>query len=319
MPRLRTVSPSMKGFSRRRAGSGWVFFDEHGDRITDADEVQRIKSLAIPPAWRTCGSRRTPTGTSRPSGTDDAGRRQYLYHPVWRVKRDKLKFDRVLQAARKLPAARRAIKRDLGLEGMPRERAEAVAVRLLDLGYFRIGSDVYADTNGSYGLTTLEKRHVRRKGTTMVFHFTGKSGIEHSIEIDDPEVIPRPGQPAQAQGRDRAAARLPQGTTLGGPGLLGGEPLPPGDVRGPDRQGLPHLARHRDRGGGARRLRGARRHQARPSSARSRRPSRRSRSTSATPPPSRGTPTSTPASSTSTRTAPRSTRRWCGRSTAPPR
>ena len=73
---------------------------------------------------------------------------------------------------------------------MPLERADAVAVRLLDLGYFRIGSDIYADTNGSFGLTTLEKRHVRRKGTTMVFHFVGKSGVEHSVEIDDPEVIP---------------------------------------------------------------------------------------------------------------------------------
>jgi len=190
MPRLRTVSPSMKGFSRRRAGAGWVFFDQHGARISDAEEVQRIKSLAIPPAWKDVWISPYANGHIQAVGTDDAGRRQYLYHPVWRVKRDKMKFDRVLQAARKLPAARRAIKRDLGLEGMPLERTEAVAVRLLDLGYFRIGSDVYADTNGSYGLTTLEKRHVRRKGTTMVFHFTGKSGIEHSIEIDDPEVIP---------------------------------------------------------------------------------------------------------------------------------
>ena len=190
MPRLRTVSPSTKGYSRRRAGSGWLFFDRDLIRITDADEVQRIKSLAIPPAWRDVWISPYPNGHIQAVGTDDAGRRQYLYHPDWRIKRDKMKFDRVLQAAQKLPAARRAIKRDLGLEGMPLARADAVAVRLLDLGYFRIGSDIYADTNGSFGLTTLEKRHVRRKGTTMVFHFVGKSGIEHSIEIDDPEVIP---------------------------------------------------------------------------------------------------------------------------------
>jgi DNA topoisomerase-1 len=190
MPRLRTVSPSAKGYGRRRSGSGWVFLDRDATRITDADEVQRIKSLAIPPAWRDVWICPYPNGHIQAVGTDDAGRRQYLYHPDWRVKRDKMKFDRVLQAAQKLPAARRAIKRDLGLEGMPLERADAVAVRLLDLGYFRIGSDIYADTNGSFGLTTLEKRHVRRKGTTMVFHFVGKSGIEHSIEIDDPEVIP---------------------------------------------------------------------------------------------------------------------------------
>ncbi len=100
-----------------------------------------------------------------------------------------MKFDRVLQAARKLPAARRAVKRDLGLEGMPLERADAVAVRLLDLGYFRIGSDIYADTNGSFGLTTLEKRHVSKDKDRIVFKFEGKSGIEHSIEIDDPEIL----------------------------------------------------------------------------------------------------------------------------------
>ncbi len=190
VPRLRTVFPDTKGFSRRRAGSGWVFLDKSGARITDADEVQRIKSLAIPPAWQQVWISPYANGHIQAVGTDDAGRRQYLYHREWRVKRDKMKFDRVLVAARKLPAARRAVKRDLGLAGMPLERADAVAVRLLDLGYFRIGSDIYADTNGSFGLTTLEKRHVRRKGTTMVFHFVGKSGIEHSVEIDDPEVIP---------------------------------------------------------------------------------------------------------------------------------
>jgi DNA topoisomerase-1 len=189
MPRLRTVSPSSKGFSRRRAGAGFVYLDKQGGRL-DAEEVERIKSLAIPPAWQDVWISPHANGHIQAVGTDDAGRRQYLYHPDWRVQRDKLKFDRVLQAARKLPAARRAIQRDLGLEGMPLERADAVAVRLLDLGYFRIGSDIYADTNGSFGLTTLEKRHVRRRGTVMVFHFVGKSGIEHSIEIDDPEVLP---------------------------------------------------------------------------------------------------------------------------------
>ena len=189
MPRLRTVSPSTPGFSRRRAGSGWTFLDKTGQRITDPDEIQRIKSLAIPPAWREVWISPFPNGHIQAVGTDDAGRRQYLYHPDWRTKRDKLKFDRVLEAARKLPAARRAVKRDLGLEGMPLERADAVAVRLLDLGYFRIGSDIYADTNGSFGLTTLEKRHVSKNKDRLVFTFVGKSGIEHSIEIDDPEIL----------------------------------------------------------------------------------------------------------------------------------
>jgi DNA topoisomerase-1 len=189
MPQLRTVSPNSKGLTRRRAGAGFVYLDTSGSRITDVDEVERIRSLAIPPAWQDVWISPYPNGHIQAVGTDDAGRRQYLYHPDWRAKRDKMKFDRVLAAARKLPAARRAIKRDLGLEGMPLERADAVAVRLLDLGYFRIGSDIYADTNGSFGLTTLEKRHVSKDKERLVFRFEGKSGIEHRIEIDDPEVL----------------------------------------------------------------------------------------------------------------------------------
>ena len=190
MPRLRTVSPSSKGFTRRRAGAGFVYLDKQGARITDAQVVARIRSLAIPPAWTDVWISPYPNGHIQAVGTDAAGRRQYLYHPVWRVKRDSMKFDRVLRAARRLPAARRAIARDLELEGMPLERANSLAVRLLDLGYFRIGSDIYADTNGSFGLTTLEKRHVRKQRDTLVFRFEGKGGIEHNIEIDDPGVLP---------------------------------------------------------------------------------------------------------------------------------
>ncbi len=189
MPRLRTVSPNTKGLTRRRAGAGFVYLDQSGARITDPEEIQRIKSLAIPPAWKDVWISPYANGHIQAVGTDDAGRRQYLYHPVWREKRDRMKFDRVLSAARKLPAARRKIARDLALEGMPLERANSVAVRLLDLGYFRIGSDIYAETNGSFGLTTLEKRHVRKQRDRLVFRFTGKSGIEHTVEIDDPEVL----------------------------------------------------------------------------------------------------------------------------------
>ncbi|HET7684084.1 MAG TPA: DNA topoisomerase IB [Marmoricola sp.] len=190
MPRLRRVSPSSPGWTRRRAGSGFTYLDEHGTRIGDAAQVQRIRSLAIPPAWRDVWICPVPNGHIQAVGTDDAGRRQYLYHPDWRAKRDKQKFDRVIEAARRLPAARRAICRDLQREGMPLERARAVAVRLLDLGYFRIGSDVYADANGSFGLTTLERRHVSLRDGRLLFRFEGKSGIEHVVEIDDPQVLP---------------------------------------------------------------------------------------------------------------------------------
>lgn len=188
MPRLRTVSPSSPGWTRRRSGRGFTYLDTDGDRLP-ADEVERIKALAIPPAWEDVWICPHPRGHIQAVGTDDAGRRQYLYHPQWREQRDRMKFDRVLAAAAQLPAARRRVARDLAREGMPRERAEAVAVRLLDLGYFRIGSDAYTDAHGSFGLTTLERRHVRARGQVLVFRFVGKSGVEHIIEIDDADVI----------------------------------------------------------------------------------------------------------------------------------
>ena len=184
MARLRTVSPGSRGWTRRRSGKGFVYLDENGARLP-AEEVERIRSLAIPPAWENVWICPHPRGHIQAVGTDTAGRRQYLYHPDWRVKRDQMKFDRVLAAASHLPAARRRVLTDLALADMPRERAAATAVRLLDHGYFRIGSDAYTDANGSFGLTTLERQHVRRRGDVIVFTFVGKSGIEHRIEIDD--------------------------------------------------------------------------------------------------------------------------------------
>lgn len=165
-----------------------MYLDEHGARLPEED-VQRIRALAIPPAWRDVWICPLPNGHLQAVGTDAAGRRQYLYHPQWRVKRDQEKFDRVIAAARRLPQARRRVLRDLGVEGMPRERAAAAAVRLLDLGYFRIGNDAYTEDNGSFGLTTLERHHVRRRGDVIVFRFVGKSGIEHTVEIDDAVAI----------------------------------------------------------------------------------------------------------------------------------
>ncbi|WP_321166425.1 hypothetical protein [Serinicoccus sp. CUA-874] len=188
MPRLRTVSASSPGWTRRRSGRGFTYLDAKGERLPD-EEVERVKALAIPPAWQDVWICPHPQGHLQAVGTDDAGRRQYLYHPAWREKRDRMKFDRVLAAAAELPAARRRVARDLAQEGMPAERAEAVAVRLLDLGYFRIGSDVYTDAHGSFGLTTLERRHVRARGDVLVFRFVGKSGVEHTVEIDDADVI----------------------------------------------------------------------------------------------------------------------------------
>jgi len=165
MVRLRRVSPQMKGWTRRRAGKGFAYLDAVGQRLP-AQDVERIRGLAIPPAWRDVWICPYPSGHIQALGTDAAGRRQYLYHPDWRTQRDQLKFDRVKLAGTRLAGARERMIEDLQGEGMPLSRAAATATRLLDLGYFRIGSDAYADANGSFGLTTLERRHVRRQGRT---------------------------------------------------------------------------------------------------------------------------------------------------------
>jgi DNA topoisomerase-1 len=188
MARLRRVSPNSKGWSRRRAGRGFTYLDEHGRRL-GADDVARCKELVIPPAWDDVWICPDPTGHLQAVGVDDAGRRQYLYHPEWREKQDRQKHERVTGVAAKLPQTRKVVLEHLGLDGMPLERAAATAVRLLDLGYFRIGNDVYADAHGSFGLTTLEKRHVRRRAGRLLFRFTGKSGMEHSVEIEDPPAV----------------------------------------------------------------------------------------------------------------------------------
>ena len=188
MPRLRRTSPDQPGWTRRRAGSGFTYLDEHGRRLPEED-AQRVRELVIPPAWRDVWVTPHPHGHLQAVGTDDAGRRQYLYHPEWRTRRDAEKFERMLDFGKALARARELVVTDLAREGMPLQRACAAAVRLLDLGYFRIGNDVYADENGSFGLTTLERRHVRRRQDRLVFAFVGKSGVEHEIEIDDRVVI----------------------------------------------------------------------------------------------------------------------------------
>lgn len=187
MARLRTVTPTSKGWTRRRAGKGFTYLDAEGHKLPP-DEVERLKSLAIPPAWQDVWICPFANGHLQAVGTDDAGRRQYLYHPQWREERDADKFDRVIVASEKLPQARRRVTRDLRSDGMPLNRACATAVRLLDLGYFRIGNDVYTDTNGSFGLTTLERQHVKGVSDGLRFTFVGKSGITHDMTVSDPDV-----------------------------------------------------------------------------------------------------------------------------------
>ncbi|HET7072328.1 MAG TPA: DNA topoisomerase IB [Nocardioides sp.] len=188
MARLRRSSPDDTGWTRRRAGKGFVYLDQDGGRLSGED-TERVKGLVIPPAWEDVWICPLPNGHLQAVGTDDAGRRQYLYHPDWRTQRDAAKHLRMLEFGRVLSRARERVVTDLGADGMSRDRACAIAVRLLDLGYFRIGNDVYADQYGSFGLTTLQRRHVRKHDSSLVFCFVGKSGVEHEVTIDDPATV----------------------------------------------------------------------------------------------------------------------------------
>ena len=184
VPRLRTVSPKDPGWTRRRAGKGFIYLDQTGARLT-ATDVQRCKLLVIPPAWEQVWICPVPNGHMQAVGTDDAGRRQYLYHEQWRINRDKSKHDRVLTVAAQLPEARKAVAQDLRREGMPCERALATAFRLLDLGFFRIGGEAYAEANNSYGLATIQKQHVSIEAGTVVFDYVAKSGQERYVALAD--------------------------------------------------------------------------------------------------------------------------------------
>jgi DNA topoisomerase I len=188
MVRLRRSSPDDAGWTRRRAGKGFVYLDQEGNRL-GPDDVERVKGLVIPPAWQDVWICPWPNGHLQAVGTDDAGRRQYLYHPDWRTRRSGEKYQKMLVFGKALSKTREQVLVDLRAAGMTLERACAVAVRLLDLGYFRIGNEEYAEENNSFGLTTLERRHVRRVGKALVFEFAGKSGIEHTVTIDDPLAV----------------------------------------------------------------------------------------------------------------------------------
>jgi DNA topoisomerase I len=177
VPRLRHVDCAEPGFARRRRGRGFSYLDEHGGTLRDPVDLERIASLAIPPAWSDVWICRFPNGHLQAVGVDSAGRRQYLYHQVWRERRDRQKFDSMLAFARALPRLRRASARVLDEPGLQKERVLGFAVTLLDRGLFRVGSEEYAEGNGSYGLTTLERRHVQVLANgTVVFDYVGKTG-----------------------------------------------------------------------------------------------------------------------------------------------
>src|ERR1700712_262109 len=189
MVRLRRSHPDSAGLTRRRRGRGWEYGDADGARITDADIVDRISSLVIPPAWQRVWISPWPNGHIQATGFDVAGRKQYLYHADWSTRRHSQKFERVVGFGAALPNARLLVSEHLAEDGFPKERVLATAFRLLDRGHFRIGGEIYAETNGSFGLATLRRDHVRRHKRELVFEYTAKSGLHRVERIADPELL----------------------------------------------------------------------------------------------------------------------------------
>lgn len=185
MPRLRKVDCGGAGIRRRRHGRGFAYLDPDGDRIDDPDVLERIRALAIPPAWEDVWICPLPQGHIQATGIDAAGRKQYRYHDAWRTRRDADKFDAMTRFARALPDLRAQVERDLDREGMPRERALACAVRLLDRGSFRIGGEDYAEENGTYGLATLRREHVAVDGDAITFDYDAKGGQRRRQRVID--------------------------------------------------------------------------------------------------------------------------------------
>ncbi|WBQ03488.1 DNA topoisomerase IB [Kribbella sp. CA-293567] len=187
--RIRRSHPDRPGFARRRRGRGFSYLDTDGAKIEDIDVLERIRTLAIPPAWTDVWICPYPNGHIQAIGTDQAGRRQYLYHDDWRTAQDADKHDRVRQLARKLPAFREAVDADLCSSGLDRRRVLAVALRMLDYGVFRTGNTTYAEEYGSRGAATLLRDDVRVSKGKLVFDFVAKGGQQRKIELEDDRLV----------------------------------------------------------------------------------------------------------------------------------
>src|SRR5438105_7193001 len=183
---LRYVNASAPGVSRRRKGKrSFTYFDADGRAVADAIVTARIRSLAIPPAWEDVWVCPFANGHLQATGMDARGRKQYRYHPRFREVRDRNKFEHIIDFAQALPAIRRRVEADLAQPGLPKGKVLAAVVRLLEATLIRVGNEEYAKENHSYGLTTLLQRHVDVAGAHLHFHFRGKSGVRHDIDLDD--------------------------------------------------------------------------------------------------------------------------------------
>jgi DNA topoisomerase I len=188
--RVRRVDCSAPGIRRARRGRGFSYLDEDGTTIEDPEARERIRELAIPPAWTDVWICPDPRGHIQATGYDDAGRKQYLYHEAWREHRDRQKFEQMEAFGAALPALRERVERELSRRGLVRERVLGCALRLLDLGFFRIGSERYEAENETYGLATLKKRQVRLEGGAAVFDYRAKGSQRQVQVLADPVALP---------------------------------------------------------------------------------------------------------------------------------
>jgi len=182
---LRYVSDEQPGFSRQRKGEEFEYFDTKGEPIRDEQRLLRIKRLAIPPAWSDVWICPSPNGHIQATGRDARRRKQYRYHERWREIRDENKYDRLVNFGKALPKIRRRLEKDLALSGLPREKVLATIVQLLERSLIRVGNEEYARENKSFGLTTMQDRHVDVKGSKLRFRFRGKSGRQHEVDVTD--------------------------------------------------------------------------------------------------------------------------------------
>ncbi|HWE06338.1 MAG TPA: hypothetical protein VG274_06490 [Rhizomicrobium sp.] len=182
------VSDASPGITRKRRGKSFVYLDPRGKAIRDTDTLLRIRALVIPPAWEQVWICPSPLGHIQAVGRDARGRKQYRYHDKFRAVRDEAKYGRMLAFVRALPRIRRRARADLKKRGMPREKVLAAIVRLLETTLIRVGNEEYAHENKSYGLTTIRNNHAKVRGSTIHFHFRGKSGVEHAIDLNAPRL-----------------------------------------------------------------------------------------------------------------------------------
>ncbi len=181
---LRYVTDSQPGYTRKRAGKSFIFFDQK-KRLRDAKTVQRIKSLVIPPAWKDVWICKTANGHLQCTGRDVRGRKQYRYHEKWNVARNETKFGKLLNFGESLPLIRARVEADLTSPGLSKQKVLSAVVKLMELTRIRIGNDIYAAENDSYGLTTILNQHAKVSGNKMKFRFKGKSGVAHEVQLAD--------------------------------------------------------------------------------------------------------------------------------------